>query len=94
MSTPQLSLTDAPFHPEAHEALSASYIGRAFWLNESIHAIKYESIHGAPEGLTEEQITQRKQLLSIPIGILTRARDREMDKACAHWQAYRRATSP
>lgn len=89
-----LSLSEHPFHPEAYEALSVTYIGRAFWLNECIHTIKYESIHGAPEGLTEDQLEQRKQLLSIPLSILTRARDREMDKACAQWQAYRKATTP
>lgn len=75
-------------YPEAYQAIAESGFARAFWLSQSVHAVKYEAIHGEPPGLSDEQKQQRKAILTITAGILENARDREMTTAMKDWQTY------
>ena len=73
------------------ESLAMAAFERAYDLEQARYALKYESVHGAST-LTDLQREQRSALLKICEQILVNARNREMDAAVAHWQAYRSMT--
>ena len=79
-------------HPESYEAIAMDALNRAHWLDQSRHAVKIESIHGAPPDMTDEVKAQREALLSLAEKILVNARNRAMDEAVGYWEAYRERT--
>lgn len=80
-----------PWHPEAFAAISMSALERAFWLDQACHAVAYMIIHSNPPGLTEEQLAQRKAILTIAVRLLEAERNMQMDQAAKNWIDYRNA---
>jgi hypothetical protein len=79
-------------YPQAYEAVGLSHFDRALWLERCRATLKYEAVHGAPETLTDTQRAQRSAIVSIAEQIISSARDREMNEACANWGRYKAMT--
>lgn len=80
-------------YPESYEAVSNAAMTRGFWLSQAAHAVKYESIHGQPLGLTEEQLAQRRAILDIAHSVLVKASRRETKEGVAQWRAAEAASN-
>lgn len=79
-------------HPDAACAVAMSALEEGIGLERARHALKMRLVHGN-DGMTEEQIKNRRTILTIAIGLIAAERDKKIDEALAQWQSYKRLSS-